>query len=235
MLQLQSKQQSQMTNNFADLLDLSGYTEAQIDRYFKLVNRKRKNGLGALTVSDRRFLLQARSDVDNAQQQLAEAVKQAARVRVSGRQAVETKLHYRWVVAELQIGRSLVETAPGEVSAYAVFKEEVIRALEKYQPVLDQVDTSKRRKFNPLEAELLLLAAGLGRVANFDKNAFGQQLAAEFGEHWDQNWSSGLGSSSAHFGAVISDTDELEFRQLVRDEVEKLTREVYPSVATVVV
>lgn len=222
-----------MKNNFAELLDFSGYTEAQIERYYKLVNRKRQNGFGALTVSDRRFLLKARADVDNAQQKLDEAIKQAARVRVTGRQPVENKLHFRWVATELQIARELVEIAPGEVSAYVVFKEEVLRALEKYQPVLDQVDTSKRRKFNPLEAELLSIAAGLGRVANFDKDAFGQQLAAEFGEHWDQNWSSGLGSSSALFGAVISDTDELEFRQLVRDEVEKLTREVYPSVATV--
>lgn len=219
-----------MKNNFAELLDLAGYTEAQVDRYFKLVNRKRENGIGALTVSDRRFLLKARADVDNANKKLDEAIKQAGRVRVSGRQPVETKLHFRWVQTEVELARGLVETAPGEVSAYVVFKEEVLRALEKYQPVLDQVDTSKRRKFNPLEAELLSIAASLGRVANFDKDAFGQQLATEFDGHWDENWTSGLGSSSAHFGAVVSDADELEFRQLVRDEVEKLTREVYPSV-----
>ena len=220
-----------MKNNFAELLSLAGYTEAQIDRYIKLVNRKRQNGYNALTISDRRFLLAARADVDQAQVKLDQAINEARRVRVSGGQPVEQKLHYRWTQSELAIARSLVEVKPGEVSAYVIFKEEVLRALSKYQPVLDQIDCSKRSKFNPLEAELLDIAAKLGRVSNFDKDEFGSLLAVEFQEHWNNKWTEGLGSSSNFFGAVIPDTEEFEFRQLVRDEVEKLTREVYRTVA----
>lgn len=233
MLHLQSKQQNKMINNFAELLEVAGYTEAQIERYFKLVNRKQKNGLGALTVADRRYLLKARADVDNTQKKLDEAIKQAARVRVSGRQPVENKLHYRWIETELEIARQMIELQPGEVSAFVVFKEEYLRALSKYQPVLDQIDTSKRSKFNPFESELLDIAASLGRVAPFDKVQFGKQLAEVFNEVWNDNWTAGLGSHSPNFGAVIRDTDELEYRQLVRDTVETLTREVYPSVPTV--
>jgi tetratricopeptide (TPR) repeat protein len=222
-----------MINNFAELLEVSGYTEAQIERYFKLVNRKRENGLNALTISDRRYLLKARADVDQPQKKLDEAIKHAANVRVSGRQPVENKLHYRWIETELEIARQMIELQPGEVSAFVVYKEEYLRALSKYQPVLDQIDTSKRSKFNPSEAELLDIAASLGRVAPFDKVQFGQQLAEVFNEAWNDSWSAGLGSNSLNYGAVIRDTDELEFRQLVRDTLETLTREVYPSVATI--
>ena len=220
-----------MKNNFAELLSASGYTDEQIDRYIKLVNRKQRSGLSALTISDRRYLLKARADVDQAEAKIDKALQEARRIRVSGAQPVENKLHYRWTYSELQIARSLVEVKPGEISAYVIFKEEVLRALSKYQPVLDTIDCSKRSKFNPLEVEFLDLASKLGRVANFDKNEFGSLLAAEFQEHWNNKWTEGLGSSSTFYGAVIPDTEEFEFRQLVRDEVEKLTREVYRTVA----
>ena len=220
-----------MKNNFAELLSVSGYTDEQIDRYIKLVNRKRKNGLNALTINDRRYILKARADIDQAEQKISKELQDARRVRVSGGQPIESKLHYRWTQAEVEIARSLVEVKPGEVSAYVIFKEEVLRSLSKYQPVLDTIDCSKRGKFNPLEVEFLDLASQLGRVANFDKNEFGSLLATQFQEHWDNKWTEGLGSSSNLFGAVIPDTEEFEFRQLVRDEVEKLTREVYRTVA----
>lgn len=219
-----------MKNNFADLLAFAGYTDAQTERYFKLVARKRNFGPGALNVSDRRFLLKAVADVRAAEVKLEAQIADAKRSRVSGKQPVEGKLHFRWLQTEAELATGLIETTPGELSAYVIIREEQLRALSKYQPVLNQVDTTKRSLFNSTEAELLSIAAQFGRVANFDEVAFTQQLAAHFNEEWNDKWSSGLGSQGS-LGAVIPDTFELEFREVVRAEVETFTRTVFPSVA----
>jgi len=219
-----------MTNNFADLLTFAGYTDAQIDRYFKLVNRKRNLGPGSLNVSDRRFMLKAVAEVRAAEIKLEEQITAAQKSRVSGKQPVEVKLHYRWLDTEREIASRLIEVVPGELSAYVIIREEQLRALSKYQPVLDQVDTSKRSMFNKTESELLTIAAQFGRVAQFDKVAFTQQLSEAFDEEWNDKWSAGLGADGNNHGAVIPDTFELEFRELVRSEVETFTRTVFPSV-----
>jgi multidrug efflux pump subunit AcrA (membrane-fusion protein) len=222
---------TKMNNNFADLLSFAGYTEAQIDRYFKLVARKRNFGPGSLNVSDRRFLLKAVAEARAAEAKLESQIAAAQKARVSGKQPVETKLHYRWIDAEREIASQLIEIKPGELSAYVIIREEQLRALSKYQPVLDQVDTSKRSMFNKNESELLTLAAQFGRIAQFDKVTFTQQLSAAFNEQWNDRWSTGLGVESDTLGAVIPDTFELEFRELVRSEVETFTSTVFPSVA----
>jgi hypothetical protein len=219
-----------LKNNFADLLDFAGYTEAQIDRYYKLVARKRNHGHGSLNVSDRRFLLKAVADVRTAEAKLEAQLTASRRARVSGKQPVESKLHYRWIDTEREIATELIETTPGEVSAYVIIREEQLRALSKYQPVLDQVDTTKRSLFNTTEAEVLTLAAQFGRVAQFDKVAFTKQLAEVFDSEWNDKWSSGLGADGDNHGAVIPDTFELEFRELVRAQVDNFTRTVFPSV-----
>ena len=218
-----------MKNNFADLLDFAGYTEAQVDRYYKLVNRKRNYGPGSLNISDRRFMLKAVAEASAAEAKLDAQIAAAQRTRVSGKQPVESKLHYRWLQTEAETAAQLIEVTPGEVSAYVIIREEQLRALSKYQPVLDQVDTTKRSLFNTTEAELLTIAAQFGRVANFDEVAFMKQLATAFDGDWNDKWTAGLGSKGS-LGAVIPDTFELEFRELVRAEVDTFTRTVFPSV-----
>ena len=145
---------------------------------------------------------------------------------------METKLHYRWVESALESAKLVVDLLPGEVSAYVIFLEEVLAALVKYQPVLDQVDTTKRRAFNPLEHEILTLAASFGRVAPFNVGAHMEHLKGEFEQHWSSRWEER--GAETPFGAVIPLSDADDFRAEVRAQVECLTRNVYPSVAVTV-
>jgi len=219
-----------------DALSLSGagWTEAQIDRYYALLARKQARGLTSLSPEGRAFLRSARVAVDAFEQTRKAELVAAAKRRVSGKQPVETKLHYLWVQREAELAHKLVEVAPGEISAFAIYAEEVVRALGKYQPVLDQIDTSKRFKFNGERDELLAFAASFGRVANFDRVAFLDELNANFADNWQPCFTEAFLASSAYFGAVIADSDELDFRAEVRVLVECLTREVYPSVTATV-
>jgi hypothetical protein len=43
----------------ATLLESAGWTETQVDRYYKLLARKQQHGLNSLSISDRRFYLSA--------------------------------------------------------------------------------------------------------------------------------------------------------------------------------
>lgn len=212
-----------------ELLELAGYTEAQIDRYTKCMKRKKA---GTLTIADRRFYLQAQGDARKAEAALEQAVKAAQTRKVSGRQPVETKLHYRWVVAELELARGMVELAPGEVSGLVIMLEEYLRAMDKYQPVLDQIDTSKRHFFHPVERELLQIAAGLGRMGTFDHAEFQARLKATFSDNWNPVWDERY-ERGAYDNAILPEGEELEFRAVVRAEMERLVRDVFPSVKVV--
>lgn len=217
----------------AELLDQAGYSEAQIDRYFKLLARKQQHGPNAWTVGDRRFYNAARVAAAAAEQTRLAELRAATQRRLSGKNPVETKLHYRWVAAELEIARNMIDVAPGEMSALVIMLEEYLRALDKYQPVLDQIDTSKRHKFHPAERELLAIAAAEGYFAPFSHTEFKAQLKARFEGQWNSTWDDRY-ECGAYDNAIIPDTFELEYRALVRTEMERLTREVFPSVTAVV-
>lgn len=214
----------------ADLLELAGYTEAQIDRVFKLIGRKQRFGPQSLSISDRRFYLKAQGDVKVAAEKLDKLVVTAQNRRVSGKQPVETKLHFRWTVAEVTLCPHFADLATGEIAAFQILREEVLRALEIYQPVLDQVDTSKRSKFDTLFVEMMELAAGLGRAANFDWDGLRASLKYEFPENWNTAWDTHYSAKNFPAYGVLSGDDIVEFRALVRPEIERLTRETYPSV-----
>lgn len=212
--------------NTTELLELAGYTETQIDRYAKCLARKKA---GTLTIADRRFYLAAQGAARKAEGALELALREAQTRKVSGRQPVETKLHYRWVATELEIARTLVDLAPGEVSGLVIRLEEYLRAMSKYQPVLDQVDTSKRHRFGNIERELLQIAAGLGRMGTMDYDAFRTQLKAAFPDNWNPAWDNQF-AAGGWDNAILPDTEELEYRALVRAEMERAVREIYPSV-----
>ena len=152
----------------------------------------------------------------------------------SGKKPVETKLHYRWTEFEASTLRAMVDAEPTEVSALAIIKDEICRALSKYQPVLDMRDTTKRFAFGPLEGLLLEDAVELGRVANFDRAAWCAATAAEFAEDWNPDFLTRAMNNPAPLGAVIPETAADAYRAKVRDEIEFMTREVYPSVAAIV-
>lgn len=211
----------------AALLETAGYTEAQIDRYFKILDRKATRGHGSLTVSDRRFNLAAQAACNKVAAAQAAEVKAAQKRATSGKQPVETKLHYRWVATEISLLPTFTELAIGEMTLAQIWAEEVCRALSIYQPVLDQIDTSKRGAFTAPRAEISELVAGIGRRVQFDRAGYLAQFRAQFPENWNPQWNNYhvLGADIA-----LSGDDIVEVRALVRSTVEDLTRTVYPSV-----
>ena len=216
----------------AEILELAGYTEAQIDRYFKLLDRKIRFGLSALSVNDRRFYNKCRVDADAVNNKLEAQLVAACKVKISGKRSVESKEHYRWISCYLDTIREVVDVTVGEVSALVVILEEELRALSKYQPVLDQIDTSKRSKFSQPKKDLLDLAAAVGRVFYLDEAEVHNRTKQEFADSWSTKWDESFAENGLGWGknAIIPDSFELEFREIVRSEMETLTREVFPSV-----
>lgn len=206
--------------NFSKLQNLAGWSKEQITELQQALHAREYFGYANLTADQKQIILAAKA---------ADKVVAKARNSKANKQPVQTKLHYRWRAAEAELLRKYSELAPGEMPAWLIIKEEELRALELYQPVLDQVDTSRRSRFTEPVNELLQLAADLGRVSSFDWVAFRDELKAEFAGNWNDSWDSWYSSENAPF-AVLSEDEIGEFRLLVRARIEQLTREVYPSV-----
>lgn len=219
----------------AALLESAGWTEAQVERYYKLLGRKQAHGLTSLSIADRRFYNSAAVACAKAQAAIDQDLREAQGRRVSGKQPVETKLHYRFKLAELLQYTQRAELLPGEELAIVIIREEQMRALELYQPVLDQVDTSRRHQFSQVtEVELLELAAVLGRpLSNYDSVGHLTALRDEFeGEvSWDNRWDEYYTRITRSVVALTGE-DALAFRAEVRPVVEAFTRSL-PSVAKV--
>jgi hypothetical protein len=220
----------------AALLETAGWTEPQVARYYKLLSRKQAHGLSSLSIADRRFYNSAAVACDKAQAAIDKDLRAAQTRRVSGKQPVETKLHYRFKLAELLNYQQRAELLPGEELAIVIIREEQMRALELYQPVLDQVDTSRRHQFSQVtEVELLELAAVLGRpLANYDSESHLAALRDEFeGEvSWDGRWDEYY-TRITRSTVALNGEDALAFRAEVRPVVEAFTRSL-PSVAKTV-
>ena len=152
---------------------------------------------------------------------------------VGGKKPVEGKLHYRWTKFEAQLLSEMVDTLPGEVSALAIIKFEQLRALSKYQPTLDSIDTARRRDFNSVVGLLLENAAELGRVADLDRAACSLANKAEFPDDWNPSFLPEFVNNPFPLGAVIPEAEVDAYRAKVRAEIDTLTREVYPSVVAV--
>jgi hypothetical protein len=116
----------------------------------------------------------------------------------------------------------------GETAALQIIGEEKTRALEIYQPVLDQIDTSKRGQFNQPINDLMDLAASVGRLASFDWDGYREALRAEFPDCWNNSWYTPEKADPVF--PVLEGEDAVVFRAEARSVMEKLTREVYPSV-----
>ena len=207
----------------AQILETAGFTETEIDLVFKALKRKQKFGLQSLSAPLRRLYLKAQGAE-------AKVAKMQAKNNVArtGRQPVETKLHYRWTVAETDFCAPFADTVTGEIPAMQIIGEEKTRALEIYQPVLDQVDTSKRRQFTQPINDLMDLAASVGRLASFDWDGYRDALHAVFPDCWKDSWYTPEKADPVF--PVLEGEDAVVFRAEARSVMEKLTREVYPSV-----
>ena len=229
----QINQHMENTKITAQTLETAGFTETQIDRYYKILDLKKYYGFDALTVSDRQFLRSARVAVEKVATAHKAALVAGRKNRLSGKTPVETKKHYRWAAAELSVVNSLTDLAVDEVSCFAIVKQEILRALSLYQPVLDQVDTVHRFKF--IQPELDLIQLGLtysgSRIVQFDTVAAKNQLRLEFSEDWNSKWDNYFGEMPM---VAIPMSDEIDYTRVVRPEIERLTREIYPSVVVTV-
>lgn len=216
----------------AQLLESAGWTEAQIDRYYKLLDRKLQRGLSALTVSDRRFYNSALPACNKAQAAIDKAIREGQTRRMSGKQPVETKLHYRYCEADMLNYQQRAELLPGEELAIVIIRQEQLRALSIYQPVLDQVDTTRRGQFDATEAELLELAGALGRHLPYDGVAHTAAMKQEFADTWNDRWTVYYDNLASN-AIALDGQDALEFRAIVRPMVEEFIRSL-PSVRSAV-
>ena len=216
----------------AALLESAGWTETQVDRYYKLLARKQQHGLNSLSISDRRFYLSAVPACTQAQTAIDKSIRDGQTRRVAGKQPVETKLHYRYCQADMLNYLQQAELLPGEDLATVIIRQEQLRAFEIYQPVLDQVDTSRRGQFDPTEAELLDLAAALGRRLPYDGAVHQTTMRQEFAETWNDRWTAYYDRLATYTIALPGD-EALEFRTLVRPLVEQFVRSL-PSVRSTV-
>jgi hypothetical protein len=218
----------------AALLESAGWSEPQVARYYKLLTRKQAHGLSSLSISDRRFYNSAAVACNKAQTAISKALSDGLTRRVSGKQPVETKLHYRFCLADMLNFQDRAELLPGEELAIVIIRQEQMRALELYQPVLDQVDTVRRVAFSTgTEVELLELAAALGRaLTNYDSLGHQEALRKEFEVTWNDRWDEYYGRTTCNPVALGGD-DALAFRAEVRPVIEQFTRSL-PSVAQAV-
>ena len=217
----------------AQTLEAAGFTETQIDRYFKIRDRQKFYGFDALTISDRQFLRSARVAVDKVEKAHKAALVAGRKNRISGKTPVETKKHFRWVQAEINAHIAHADLAADEILCRTVVSKEILRALSLYQPVLEQVDTSKRSKFDQPYLDLVDLGNTYSgsRVVQVDTAAVASDLRSEFPDDWNTSWVASFESVQT---VAIPLSDELNYTKYVRPEIERLTREIYPSVTATV-
>ena len=213
----------------AQILEISGFTQVQVDRYFQIQDRVKYYGIDGLTISDRQFLRSAKVAATKVDAAHKAALVAGRSNRISGKNPVENKKHYRFESMLVSVIDSLMDLAADEVSCFSIVKNEKLRAFRLYQPVLDQVDTQQRGKFLRPEADLIQLGISFSgsRCVQIDADAAIKQMKSAFAEDWNTSW-------EAYFQnlvlVAIPASDELEFTSVVRPEIEKLTREAFRSV-----
>ena len=205
--------------NFS-LLNTAGWTEDRINDLQKALKRRRQFGFQNLSVGQRRVIIAA----DAA---LAKAEKEARKAKAETRGMVQSKLHYRWVEFELGLFQG-ADLVAGEVLADTILHEEQLRSLRELNPVLDQIDCSRRGSLDPLLNDLRVLAADLGRVVSYDFTTHYDAIKAEFPENWDNRWS--FQGSPDRLAAALTEEQALEFRLLARAEIAAAAATLWPSV-----
>jgi len=218
----------------AQTLEAAGFTETQIDRWFKLLDRKKfYGGYDALTISDRQFINSARTAVAKVEAAHKAAIVAGRKNCLSGKTPVETKKHYRWVQAEINSYIAHADLTADETLCHVLINNEILRALSLYQPTLDRTDTVHRFKFSQPCADLADLGNTFSgsRVVEFDHVASRNQLHSEFENEWNTRWDSYFENVQM---VAIQLSDECEYISVIQPEIQRLTREIYPSVTATV-
>jgi hypothetical protein len=147
---------------------------------------------------------------------------------VAAKKRIEDKLHYRYMVKDIEFLNRFAEVNEGEVPAWVIIRQEQVRALDKFQPVLGRQDTSRRNQFVALEEGMLTLAADLGRVVDFNWEALHNGLKDEFQDKYNEAWAvNGNGIAGLTIFPVLDDEAAVAFRNFVRPHIEAATVEIF--------
>jgi hypothetical protein len=145
---------------------------------------------------------------------------------------LENTLHYRFMVADLEIVLDQAKLAPGEVPAWAIIREENVRALELFRPKLTRSEVARRHLFVDVEAECIAGALAIGRNVDFNWSTFHNTLRAKFPANYNDNWDTSTGHDGTVNFPVLDAEAAAEFRSAIRPLIEAATREIFPSSAT---
>jgi hypothetical protein len=141
---------------------------------------------------------------------------------------LENTLHYRWMIADLDIIADQADLADGEVAAWTIIREEQVRALELFRPRLERCDVARRFQFKELETEWLGAALINGRNVDFNWPALYASLRERFPANFNDGWDTSVGENGTADFPVFSAKDAEDFRKDLRPFVEDATREIFP-------
>lgn len=218
----------------AQTLEISGFTQAEVDRYFQVQDRMKYYGVDGLTISDRKFIRSAEdavAEVDNAHK--AALVAGCVR-RLRGGMPMEEKLHFRWVAAELAAVEAAVDLDLNEISCHSVVQKEVLRALKIYNPNLGRTDLNGRFRSYKIITQLIELGLNCpnSRTVSYDTDVVIKRLQSEFPKEWKDSWDINFYSNLLIVAVPMQ--EEFDFSRFVRPEIERMTRENYRSIQVAV-
>lgn len=215
-----------MANFNAQLLADSGWSDTHIDRFFKILDRKIKHGLFSLTVADRRLY-----NAGQAVRAKSNRNKTARAVAAAKTKGVAGKLHYRFEEASLEAFKIISDLAPLEVSAQVLIRQEYLDVLEIFQPVLDTCDTTQRNKISNSFVDFLALALDYpgARKLNVNREDILRFLQDAMEKDWNNKWNELVLNTPANDSVAFPREFELEFREFVREEIERLVLSSFPS------
>ncbi|MFZ4804593.1 MAG: hypothetical protein ACOYLI_08030 [Synechococcus lacustris] len=212
--------------NREDELKELGWSPEDLRRYAELWEYRKRWGAANLEREERIFLKKA----DNALPALSKKRGGSA----ADVKQVEDKLHYKWIeLYKLAIQRAeqAAPLADAQEGAWTIILDEELKALKEYQPRLDMRDTLNRKSFEPCRAAWLEEAAQLGQLQPLDVELQLETLKQELSKEWRASWDK-PGRREAKQFPVLSAEQAAQFRLKVREETRRLTRELYPSVAS---
>ena len=144
---------------------------------------------------------------------------------------LEKTLHYRFMIADLEIIAAQADLAAGDIAAWTVIREEQVRALELFRPSLTRAEVRRRVQFKELEAEWIAGALAIGRNVDFNWHSFNAALRVKFPANFNDNWDTSVGCNGTADFPVLGVTEAADFREAIRPLVEAATREIFQSCA----
>lgn len=203
----------------AQILESQGWTDGQVEDYFKTLNQKQKRGSETLSARQRRLLRDGRT--------AAEAYNKGLKKAAGGKMELTDKKHYRWVELERNLLAKYTQLEANEVSFDVIFADEMLKSLRKFEPTLDTKDVNQRHKFRPLRNELLELAVALGREVEIDNAQVITQLQAEFTQEWNEAWGDWR---TKRVGVAVPKAEEEALREEIAAEIDALAPQVWLSI-----